>query len=193
MEFSFRVTEKDYLAAWKLRMKASRSNVRKTVLFWVFILVCLTMLWVIVQRKAQLLSQEQQQAVPSQPVSAADKAVSPSHALLVNVGPFALIAAVWVLLLLNLGPKGIRRMYRKDPTMQGEFTVNITHDSISTQNTAGTSSKSQWSIYSYWREGTGIIVLFLLNGAYFVLSLAGLSDAQRDELRGILATALQKK
>jgi hypothetical protein len=30
-------------------------------------------------------------------------------------------------------------------------------------------------------------------GAYLVLSIAGLSDAQRSELRGILATALPKK
>jgi hypothetical protein len=71
--------------------------------------------------------------------------------------------------------------------------VNITPELISTQNTAGTSSKTGWNIYDYWHEGKGIILLVYHSGAYFLLSLASLSDAQRDELRAILAAAIPKK
>ncbi len=105
------------------------------------------------------------------------------------LGFLALLAFVkfWFL------PMRLRRMYRKDPSMQGKFTVNITSTSISTQNAAGTSSQCGWNIYDYWREGKGVIVLVFHSGAYFILSLAGLTEPQRSELRGILTSALPKK
>ena len=77
--------------------------------------------------------------------------------------------------------------------MRGQFTVNITQDSISTENTAGTTSKSSWNVYDYWCEGKSVIVLMFHSGSYSVLSLAGLSEVQRGELRGILSAALPKR
>jgi hypothetical protein len=38
-----------------------------------------------------------------------------------------------------------------------------------------------------------LIVLVLHSGAYFMISKAGLSDPQQNELRGILTAALPKK
>jgi hypothetical protein len=77
--------------------------------------------------------------------------------------------------------------------MQGEFTVNVSAQSISIRNTAGTSFTSVWNVYERWREGKNLIVLIFRSGAYTTLNIAGLSDFQRDELRGILATVLPKK
>ena len=87
----------------------------------------------------------------------------------------------------------LRRIYRKDPLMQGQFTVNLSPESISIQNTAGTSAKTGWNIYKGWREGKGIIVLLLHPGTAFAMSLAGLSEPERSELRGVLNSALPKK
>ena len=77
--------------------------------------------------------------------------------------------------------------------MQGEFAVKITTDSIYTENTAGISSKTGWNIYDSWREGKGLILLVFHSGAYFLISLAALSEVQQNELRGILSSALPKK
>jgi hypothetical protein len=96
-------------------------------------------------------------------------------------------------MLLKLRPTTVRGLYRKDPVMQGQFTVNVTPEFLSAENTAGTCWKARWNIFAAWREGKDVIVLMYFTGAYFVLSIAGLSDAQRSELRGILATALPKK
>jgi len=87
----------------------------------------------------------------------------------------------------------LRYLYRRDPRMQGQFTVNISRDSISTENTAGTTSTSAWNVYDYWCEGKGVIVLMFNSGTYSVLSLAGLSEPQRGDLRGILSAALPKR
>jgi hypothetical protein len=87
----------------------------------------------------------------------------------------------------------LRRRFRKDPLMQGQFTVNITPESISIDNAIGTSSQSKWNAYRAWYEAEGVIVLVSRSWAGFLIGLAGLSEAQRDELRGILTAALPKK
>ncbi len=46
MQFTYRVSEADYQRAWKLRVKGISGNrTFKTVFVWVFILVCLMLLW----------------------------------------------------------------------------------------------------------------------------------------------------
>jgi hypothetical protein len=88
----------------------------------------------------------------------------------------------------------LRRRFRKDPLMQGQFTVNITPESISIENATGTSSQSKWDDFFVWYEAEGVIVLVSRSKTSSILiGLAGLSEAQRDELRGILTAALPKK
>lgn len=81
-------------------------------------------------------------------------------------------------------------MYRKDPAMQGTYSVKITPDLIAMTNTAGISMQAGWNNYESWREAKNLIVLVLHSGAYFPIVLTGLSGGQRSELRGILAAAI---
>jgi hypothetical protein len=200
MEFSYRVSETEYLSAWKLRRGAVRRGwALKIVLFWVFILVCLVLLWTIVKRQNR--SHEGVTNAPAMTRSNIESETSDSPAssgsvsrkILFNVGPFLLLGGIWFFMLLRLGPRGIRSMYTKDPMMQGQFTVNITPESISVRNTAGTSSQTGWNIYERWCDGKDVIVLLFRSGTYFIVGLTGLSEFQRNELRGILALALPGK
>jgi hypothetical protein len=77
--------------------------------------------------------------------------------------------------------------------MRGQFTVTLTPESISIQNSTGTSSGSDWKSYIGWYEAKGVMVLFSRPATRLLISLAGLSDAQKDELRGILAAAIPRK
>lgn len=77
--------------------------------------------------------------------------------------------------------------------MQGEFTVNIEPGSIAVRNTAGTLFQAGWNVFERLGERKDVIVLFLRSGEVTILSLAGLSDYQRNELRSILTAALPKK
>ena len=119
--------------------------------------------------------------------------VTAEPTVLERVGPFLVIAGIWILLVGGMIPMRLRRLYRKDPRMQGEFTVSITPEFVSADNTAGTTSKCSWNVYDYWCEGKGVIVLAFHSGSYFILSLAGLAEAQQGELRSILKAALRKK
>jgi hypothetical protein len=193
MEFTFKVTEAEYLRASRLRIKLPGSKTLQTVLFWIFILVCLVSLWSTVEKSKQTAGTTDQPVV-TQP----SEVESPSrgtgfHALLVNDGPILLLVGVWFFMLLILRPTTVRGMYRKDPVMQGQFTVNVTPEFLSAENTAGTFWKARWNIFASWREGKDVIVLMYFTRAYFVLSIAGLSDAQRGEIRGILSATLPKK
>lgn len=112
--------------------------------------------------------------------------------LLLNVGPIVAIVVLW-LVMARSGSMSLLPNYRKDPQMQGEFTVNIAPAGISIRNTAGTSSQSGWNIYESWRDAKDLIVLKYFSGAQFILNIAGLSDMQRQELRSTLGNALPKR
>lgn len=193
MEFSYRVSEADYRSAWKLRQKAFRRPTFRLVMFWVFVLVCLLMLWTVVQKSANLPDRPQNAVVtqeePSQPKSQGSSAES----LLANVGFFILFLGVWVYLVALRVPRQLRRAYQKDPVMQGQFTVSIEPASITLRNTAGTLFQAGWNVYESWGQRQEVVVLFLRNGTASILNLAGLTDYQRNELRSILTAALPQK
>ena len=197
MEFSYKVSEADFRQAWRLERKVSSRSSLKTAAFWISIMLGLLLLYRFIQPGGQ-------QAVASNHLSVSQASLNqppnqlPGPAATVSdslerVGPFLVLAGMWILIVTTLVPMRLRHLYRRDPRMQGQFTVNITPDSISTENTVGTTSHSSWNVYEYWCEGKDIVVLMFHSGAYSILSLAGLSAPQRDELRGILTAALARR
>ncbi len=104
-----------------------------------------------------------------------------------------MLAGIWILNVGGLVTLRLPLLYLKDPRMHGQFKVNITPDSISTENTARTTSNCAWSVYDFWCEGKNVIVLMFHSGSGAILSLAGLSAPQRGELRGIMSLAFKKK
>jgi hypothetical protein len=84
------------------------------------------------------------------------------------------------------------RFYRKDPSIQAETTVKITPESVSIQNTAGVFWKYGWNVCDLWREENNLVIFVFRSGTFCISNLTGLSDMQRDELRGILSMALPK-
>lgn len=198
MQFSYKVSEADYRRALRLRVaggfgKRIFRTTSKVVLFWVFILVCLMMLWAVVERtspdRSSSSSTQQSQESLERPPS---ENTSFGRTMAVNVGPFVLIGAIWVFMLYRLVPS-IGRQYRKDPAMQGVYTIDITPSSLSIQNTSGFSTQSGWNLYDYWMESKTTTVLVYKSGAFFVISTDALSDPQRSELCGILGSVVPKK
>ena len=193
MEFSYRITLSEFRCAWRLERRASSRSSLKTAVFWILIMLGLLLLYRMVQpdRHPSGLSAQQTVSRPAIIAPAINVPVEPAN--LERLGPFLVLAGIWILIVGGLVPMRLHRLYQKDPRMQGQFTVNITRDAISTENTAGTTSNSSWNIYDYWCEGKNVIVLTFHSGSYSILSLAGLSEAQQGELRGILRAALPRR
>jgi hypothetical protein len=193
MEISYKLTEDEFVRGARLERKASSRSRLKSALFWMTIMAGLMVLY------AYLRPSDPQRV---EPIHAATlKAVgqglstpdSEPATLFQQVGPCLVIAGIWILIVMGLVPMRLRYLYRKDPRMHGQFTVEMTSDFISTNNTAGTFSKSAWNIYDGWCESKGIVVLMCHSGAYSVMSLAGLSQGQQNEVRTILSAALARK
>lgn len=193
MEFSYKVSEADFRQAWRLERKASSRSSLKTAAFWVSIMICLLMLYKAIQPNRQQSPVSSHLSVSQTSVNEPASQGTTLSDSLERVGPFLVLAGVWILIVTALVPMRLRFLYRRDPRMKGQFTVNITPDSISTENTAGTSSRSAWNVYDYWCEGKDVIVLMFHSGAYSILSLGGLSSPQRDELRSILTAGLARR
>lgn len=175
MEFSYRVSEAEYMAAWRLRRKQF-SRAEQTALwviilaYAVFILGMVFQFWMIRRNGT--------------PIGGAAGMFGP----IVSCGGICAI-----LLVFGAAQTRARRQYRADPAMQGQFTVAVTPDAISISNTAGTSSKWVWNKNDRWRQAKDLIVIESISGAFTILNLAGLSPLERSELRDILAAALPKK
>jgi hypothetical protein len=184
MEFSYRISEKEFGRVQKLHIAGRSSSARKkTVLFWVFILICLMLLWGVVQRT----SPNSPPAHP-QPIVHSSRSDGTWTALL----PFAAVLGLWVVAF--GGARALtRRLYQSDPMMQGEFTVSITPQSIAMRNSAGVTAQWTWNLYDFWRERECLIALALRSGTFIPLNLAGLPDIQRHELRTILEQVLRKR
>lgn len=194
MELSYRISEQDYREAWKLQCKSLRkAGVVKTIAFWVFILVCLMLLWGVVSRSHQDAASSQSEVQVVSESEPATEQANVGSALFVNVGPFVLLGGLWAVLLFVAVPRKIRALYRKDPVMQGEFTLGITPDGLSIRNTAGTLSQITWNVLENWKEGKNVLILRYWSQAYLPVSLHTLSQPQRDELRTLLAQVLPKR
>ncbi|HTW79137.1 MAG TPA: hypothetical protein VME23_06335 [Terracidiphilus sp.] len=198
MEFSYKLTEAEYLRASKLRLKrAGKGPTFKKLLIWVLVLVCLMILWGVVTRIALNPAVDGSAPVPASSECVTATSTPPKTdaplALLFNLGPLLLLLAVWFTLVTLWLPGRLRRMYQNDPAAQGLFTVNVTAHSFAFKNTAGVSSEISWNIYERWIDGGNLVLLVNYSQAAFTISLAGLSDVQRAELRGILSAALPKK
>jgi hypothetical protein len=198
MQFTYRVSEADYQRAWKLRVKGMSRNkiVVKTILFWVFVLVCLMLVWAVVTKT----NDRRTDAPPPAAQQSSDESPEPSHStgpsaqsLLENAGPFILIGGLWIFIAFWMTPRRMRQQYLKDPTMQGAYTIDVTPTAIAVENTAGVSSRMVWNLYDYWQERQGVIVLVNKSGSYFVISASGLSEFQQGELREMLSSVLPKK
>ncbi len=191
MEFSYTISESDYVRASKLTQRFRKSSVRKTVIFWAFIVICLTLLFAVVKKQTS-----QTDAQATEETQAAEPAAQPTPvltAMLVQVAPLAGVLVVLGGLCFVWIPYLRRKMYRKDRNVQGAITVALDTESFQITTSLGTQARSPWSAFDEWFQKDGLILLRYPNQTSQLLNISGLSEPQREELRGILTAALPKK
>jgi hypothetical protein len=199
MEFSYRIAEAEYVQAGMLYLKASGKSGRiRKLLFWLLVFGCTVALWGFVTANPYVVT------ISRGPDGAAHATTIPNdpsqtiaritRTLVVNFGPIAAFGVILVGVIAFRGPEHrLRNAYQRDPSMQGELTVNVTPEYFSEQNSAGAFSQNRWTIYESWREEGSLIVVILRSQAYEILNLAGLGEAQRTELRSVLTSVLPQK
>jgi hypothetical protein len=150
MEFSYKITEIEFQEGWRVERKASSRSSLKTAAFWMAIMFGLLLIYRAFLPSRPLPGGAEQHLIAQASIVRPVNDVNTASGFLDRFGPFIVIAGLWILIVTRLVPMRLRYLYRKDPRMHGQFTVSITQDAISTENTAGTSSKSSWNVYDYW-------------------------------------------
>ena len=191
MEFTYRVSEEEYLRAHKVaRGMQLRPSTGKTILFWVFVVVCLVLLFSVIQKSASSHSEETMQARAQAPEVPTSVMV---HNILVNIGPLALVPCLWVGLWLFWIPYKVRRQYRRDPNYHGEMTITLDADMVDVRSTTGFLWRNGWNAVDRWREKEGFLLLQMKSRGFLFVNVRNLSEPMREKMRSILAAALPGK
>jgi hypothetical protein len=187
MDFSYRVSEDEFLNS------ETPANIHQhnRVFLWGCILLSLVFVWY------GLFGQDAGRQNPEwQTASGAVVQRRSSGGFYARNRPLVIIAGVWILswpfgVFVYL-PRHLRRKYQKDSSMQGEFAIHLAPDAVSLQF-AGGDARTEWNIFDHWSEKKDVIWLVFRSGGHYLIGLAALSSAQRDELRRILAEHLARK
>jgi hypothetical protein len=201
VEFSYRISEADYRRAYDLyRKKASLiCRIPSKLILVVVVVLALVPTYSIIQRHTQQAQsastettiRETNEARP--PDAGAALTSNQLASLLENVGPFLLLVAVWIFVVFFWLPGLVGKTYRKNPLMQGEYTLSLTPDCLVVANTAGLDSRLAWPIFSKWIIKENIVILIYKSGSYLIVNLAGLDPAEQIQFRSILAESIPGK
>lgn len=186
MEFSYRIREDEFLKSEKPEML----RIYNKIFLWGCILLSLVFVWY------ELFGPDAGQPNSgSQTVSGAVVQERSSGSFFARNHPLFIIAGVlilsWPYGVFVFFPRRLRRKYQANASMQGDFTLNITPDAVTLQYSGG-ADRTEWKVYEHWSEKKDVIWLGFPQGGHQLVGVAALSDAQRDELRSILAAHLPK-
>ena len=150
MEFTTKISERDYIAGYRLAHK----SIFMTVLsVWLYVLFA-WFLYVFVMGL----------------ILAPKNTNTGFNGLMV----LFLFGFLWIYL-----PYRVRRRYRKDPSQQGEIVVQLSPEGVSEKSSMGSSTSRAWIVCSYWRESDLVIVLMTQSGIYFIFPKASLPTSPR--------------
>jgi hypothetical protein len=183
MEFTYRVSEQEFLQAAKLYRKSTANSKVRKILFAAFISLCLILLFAVVMK----IRNNPVEQVPQEQASVT------AGQIIQQTGPLVLIGALWIFIIFFWPRMRLRGIYRKSPALQGEVTVRAALDALSVQTSTGSTSRTSWGDLKSWHESNGLILLIYPTKIYQIVNVSGLPERERQELHGILTTALPQK
>ena len=192
MEFTYRISEADHLAAARLRRSSMGRGRFRVFMAWAWLIVCVLVLW-----WADIATNPVSRVQTADDSGVAVCGPPARQTILSLLRPAPVFLLIWSsvpwIILYYKGTPRLRREYWKDPAMQGETTVNVTPELIAMRHSVGAMSQLAWNIFEHWVERENLILLVLHSQRYVVLCIAGLTDGQRGELHSILSAVLPRR
>ena len=178
MKFTTRVTEADFVAAYRLKCRSLHRRIASGIaytwaaVFWTFLI-------------GAAISEHNHPDELFLGQNASDFA----HVLL----PGAILILVWILVFRVYPPYATRRTFRRSTNLQCEILNEVNAEGLWQKTSGGSYGFSQWQDLSYWRESEEITIVVYPSDVFCILPKASLSSDQRDELRHILTKALPQR
>ena len=186
MEFSYKLSEADYLLASKIVVKRPKRAWARAQSY-----VSLGCLLVIVW--GALLTGMMLEWSDAGGGSLAEAPIG--HLVLSSIIPSLILFwfSLWLPRLVMRWPRLMsgREHFRTDPACQAETTAIITSESAKFRSDNG-NSESAWDCFSTWGERNGVLVLVTRAGGRKILKISGLSAVEKEDLHAILHVALPK-
>jgi hypothetical protein len=184
MEFTCRIDQRQFLRAKRLASKTTFwSWLQRQLFLW--ITICFGMVFLVVLIIAVFFG--------SNPVTAPHSAQQGIQASIWSGAMIFAVLGFSIYMQLEHVWLRDRRLYKGDPLMHGEITVNLTSDSVSTDNSVGATSKTNWIAFEKWIDCNDLVLLILRSKSYIILDVSGLDYVQHAELCSILSAALPRK
>ena len=185
MEFTYRLTEDDYVKSAKVKVKINVPRPWSRFLSRIYLGSLFFTIWfsIIIGRILEWLD------------VTGDKLgnLKTSNLLISSILPAAILlflVLLFVRILLFLPKRFQRReQYRNSAQCQVATTVKASTERIAFRSEEGL-SESQWKCYAGWSAQDGILVLQTFAGVRQILKIADLSQDQRDEFIRIVKTAI---
>jgi hypothetical protein len=193
MEFSYILTEPEYLRACNMRVKRAGRNWLR-INSYVYNAILLLTVWGAVVLGMLLESWDlvgvntADVPHPHMPAAILPASILPALAyfFFVLVGLRLLRPSRWI------AARQRREHFRTDPSCTAETCVTVTPEGVSFRSATG-SSQSIWGTYCGWTERDGIVLLVTRAGVRKILSIGKLTDPEKSELRSILTAVLPQK
>lgn len=178
MKFTTRVTEADFVAAYRLKCRSLHRRIASGIAYtWAAVF------WTFLIGAAISAHNHPDELFLGQDASHF------AHLL----KPGALLILVWILVFRVYPPFETRRNFRKSTTLQGEILNEVNEEGLWQKTSGGSYGLSLWQDLSYWRESEEMIIVVHPTNVFCLLPKANLSSDERKELREILTKALPQK
>jgi len=99
----------------------------------------------------------------------------------------------WSILMLILLPSMGRLSYRRNKNIQAEFNNSVTESGFSYKSSSGSSGDAPWSSFSYWRESQAVLLLVFPSNIFLICPKSCLTSEKLEEFKAILSRVLPKK
>jgi hypothetical protein len=178
MQFTTKLTEEDYVAACRLKLKSVHRTIASAVaytlasIFWTFLIAA----WIfrLLHPRGLFLNQN---------VPAFQTAVLPG----------AVAFLLWILVFRVYVPYANRRKFRRAKNLHGEMFTEINSEGLMQKTAEGSYGFSRWADYSFWRESEQIFIVVYPTNVFCLLPKSAMSAEQQSEIRTILTAALPEK
>jgi len=187
MEFTYRLSEEDYLLGYKMEVGRVASLTPQwpkyvySPLLFVFLLVAVTVGWVLGGSSVDGTSAGVMRVV--------QESVAPAPLIFIL---YFLAAGVIRRFHVKVNSSPVQ-LYRSDPSIGVETTLAISAEGTHFRNDIGRVTRWGWEMYEGWLEGGGILLIVTKMRYSFIVKIGGLSDFECGELRLILSEALPQK
>jgi hypothetical protein len=178
MQFTSRLTEDEYMEAYRLNCKSLYRAIANAIayaitgLFWIFLIAS----WI-------FKTLHPNELFLGQNVSAFQKTILPG-----SVG-----FLLWVLFFRVYTPYDTRRKFRKTRSFQVEVFNEMNSEGLMQKTAEGSYGFSRWADFTHWRESARMFIVVYPTGIYCMIPKSAITGEQQKEVRNLIATALPKK